>query len=127
MDNEKASAILIKTLRGLAINYHGGIRHGFWIKIDKYIFLYRPFWNDSEYVPSELATYKVYLFRRPTKRWFNRLLGQIKYDDGQYMGIQIWQQADMDIKDCQGFINAVMCLEGSVKWESESWSSILNT
>lgn len=115
MNNEKATAILIRNLRGLAITYYGGIRHGFVCKIDNYFFRYKPYWTDSEYVPSELATYKVYKSIGPTKRWFNKLLGTVKYDDGQYMGVQIVKQCDLDIRDSQGFIDAVMCLEENLE------------
>ena len=117
---EQVTDILIKALRGLAIEYHGGIRHGFWIRIEGYCFVYKPYWSSHEYVPSELATYKVYRYRHPTKRWFNILLGSVKYDDGEYMGIEIGKEMNLDIKDEQGFMDAVMCLNDNLEWNDKS-------
>jgi len=115
-DLERAVAILIKALRGLAQGEYGSIRKGFWIRMDEYLFKYRPYWSDSDYVPSNRATYLVYEY---IPGWFNRKLGKVKFDDGQYMSAQVQRQIDMDIKDELEFIEACNQLADNVEMVEE--------
>lgn len=113
---DQAVNMLIELLRAIGQSSFGSIRKPFKFKTDGYVFKYKPFWDSSEYVPSNRATYLVYRYQ---KGWWNKKLGEVTYDDGAFMGQQVQNELEVDIKDELAFIEACNYLESKVTVSDE--------
>jgi len=108
---DQAVNTLIELLRALGESCCNSIRLPFTFKSGRYVFKYKPYWDSSEYVPSNLATYRVYRYRKG--RW-NKKLGEVEFDDGKYIGRQVQYELELNIKDEREFIEACNYLASTV-------------